>query len=86
MNLNEVSPCPVCHEMPIVRRHTFGSYHTKKTGRSKKEKKTYLMCPCNSVVTEWHGEEIGDDGLPISADEGAAKEWESIVSQLTTQK
>ena len=44
------------------------------------------MCPCNSIVTEWHGEEVGDDGSPISADEAAANEWEAIVSRLTRRK
>jgi hypothetical protein len=86
MKPEEVSPCPVCHEMPIVRRYIFGNYYTRKTGRRDKEKKTYLMCPCNSIVTEWHGNEVGDDGSPISADEAAANEWESIVSRLTTRK
>lgn len=86
MNLTEVSRCPVCHGMPIVRRYIFGNYHTRKTGRRDKEKKTYLMCPCNSIVTEWHGSEVGDDGSQISADEAAAKEWESIASRLTTRK
>lgn len=86
MNPMEVHPCPVCRKMPIVRRHIFRNCYTRKTGRRDKEKKTYLMCPCNSIVTEWHGEEVGDDGSPISADEAAANEWEAIVSRLTRRK